>query len=133
LRKSIHDNKKIDYYDYYIDLLKRLLFQSRIEHDYDFLKYVKFHLKNKIIEFATSLDSKYDRCRTNAMQIIDTCDIVTLDNRIKLYIETLIQFIKYCEEERYPKNLNYLVYRLPSNTRNRAIIRKELVDCYHNH
>jgi hypothetical protein len=52
LGKSIKVNKKINYYDYYFDLIRRLLYQSRIERDYKFVNYNKIHLKKKIIESA---------------------------------------------------------------------------------
>ena len=42
LGKSIKVNKKINYYDYYFDLIRRLLYQSRIERDYEFVNYIKY-------------------------------------------------------------------------------------------
>lgn len=128
MRKSLNDDAKSSFSDYYLDLIKRLLYQSTKEEDNDFLNYVKKYLKKKIIECATSLDTRYDRCRTNAMQIIDYYSIMTAGERKELYIQTLIEFIKHCKEEkRYCNHLQYLTHRLPNNTENRPILRCKLI------
>lgn len=128
LRQSLNDASKSSYLDYYLDLIKRALYQSMNEGDNGFLNYVKRYLKKKIIESATSLDIRYDRCRTNAMQIIDDYGIMTPAERIGLYVQILMEFVKHCEEERrYFQHLQYLTSRLTNNTGNRIIIRRNLV------
>jgi hypothetical protein len=130
LRKSLNDLTRSSYFDYYLDLIKRLLYQSTNEQDDNFLNYAKKYLRKRIIECATSLDIRFDRCRTNAMQIIDNYDMMTPNNRTRLYIQTLMEFVKHCQDDdsRYSRHLNYLTSRLTNNISNRVIIRKKLID-----
>jgi hypothetical protein len=129
LKNSLYNNEKISYLDYYLNLIKRMLYTSvKIEHNYEFQDYIKKRLLKKIIEVATSLDIRYDRSRTNAMQTIDDYDLVTSSDKMKLYIKTLIQCVLYCNETRYNNIINYLTYKIPNNLENTPIIRKKMIN-----
>jgi Cap4, dsDNA endonuclease domain len=127
MKASLYDNEKIGYLSLYLDLIKRMLYTSvKIEHDYEFRDYVTTHFMKKIIQ-ATCVDAKYDRSRTNAMQIIDDYDLVTHSDRMALYIKTLIKCVLNCNEERYNNIVNCFTFIIPNNLENTPIIRSKLV------
>jgi hypothetical protein len=61
-------------------------------------------MRQRLIEIIASFDDKHWNSKSNAFQIIHDYEIVSANERTQLYVKTLLDWIRVCDDTHYQKN-----------------------------